>query len=311
MRNWMLQILQRPWQSALAVFVLTIFPLLNVLASPLLGLITLRNGLKAGLIALIGGIAGTWLIVYFELGHSLPQSYDLIVLQLVADFGLLMIAALILRSVVSLSLALYITALVLCVIAIGLQLFGKLPDANVWHSLYIEQQTLLGVPNAGDGGVMGFNPTETTLLFEILAKSWMAVLFLVTILKLLLARWWQSRLYYPGGFQQAFHSLRISSLSLLILTPFLIAGFIPQAPLWLAVCSSVVLCLLAILGCGIVHGLVGQRKGWAATLTLALFYGIFFFALTNGFADVWVFAVVMLTIADSFLNLRQRFQPVK
>ena len=234
MRNWMLQILDRPWQSALAVFVLTIFPLLNVLASPLLGLITLRNGLQVGLLALCGGIAGTGLIAYFEFGHSLFQSYGVLLLQLAGDFALVMIAALILRRVVSLSLALYFTALLLCAFAIGLHLFHDLPDATVWHNFYLQQQALFG-PNNADQSIMGFDQDKLLLLFTIVAKSWMGVLFLATVLKLFLARWWQARLYNPGGFQQAFHSLRLSPLILLSLMPFLIGGLIAQSPLWLSV----------------------------------------------------------------------------
>jgi len=311
MRNWMLHILQRPWQSALAVFALTIFPLLNVMASPLLGLITLRNGLQVGLIALVGGMAGTALIAYMELGDELSQAYALILFQLIADFGVLIVAACILRKVVSLSLALYLTALFLCATVMILQLTYGLPDASVWHGIYLEQQSLLATPATTDEGIMGFSKEQSALLFEVVARSWMAVLFLVTALKLLLARWWQSRLYYPGGFQQAFHEVRISSLTLLSLMPFLIGGFIPQAPLWVPVCGGVALALLVIIGCGVVHGLIGQRKGWGPTGLLTLFYGLFFLSLTNGFGDVWIFAVIMLTIVDSFLNLRLRFKPAE
>jgi len=300
------RLLQHPLQSAMAVFVLSLLPLVNALAGPFLALVTLRNGRNAGLIALVAGAAGTWLFTYYELGSAFSQLYDVMFLRLASDYGFLVVVALLLRYFVSLSLTLYVTTLTLCALVIVIQLLFGLPDASTWQSYYMEQQAALGVANPGQT-IMGLDAVQSRMLFEIVAKGWVAMLFLATVLKLFLARWWQARLFNSGGFQQAFHSLRLTPRALLSLLPFFVGSLFSEAPQWVATCGVLVICLLALFGCGVVHGLIAQRKQHNKLL-LFLFYGIFFLAMGQGYADFWILGVVLLAIADSFLNLRLRYQ---
>jgi hypothetical protein len=54
------------------------------------------------------------------------------------------------------------------------------------------------------------------------------------VMSLLLARWWQSAVYNPGGFQEEFHGFTISSkVAVILLAFFLIGRLIPEGyQLW-------------------------------------------------------------------------------
>lgn len=119
------------------------------------------------------------------------------------------------------------------------------------------------------------------------------------ILALILARWWQSLLYNPGGFQREFHRLRLS--------PVLSMGLVGAIVLFFALDDSafsrwipLLTVPLVISAVSFVHWIVAERSlsgSW-----LVMFYLLLVFLVQLAYP-----LLVSMALLDSWMNLRQRF----
>ena len=114
------------------------------------------------------------------------------------------------------------------------------------------------------------------------------------VMCLLLARWWQSMLYNPGGFGTEFRALRLAPqvTMVLVVSGLMIASAGMQYRVW-AVLTALPLTLAGI---ALVHYKVWQRGRGAQPL-------VFFYILWLLF-DLVKAAVVIVAVVDSFRNLR-------
>jgi hypothetical protein len=246
-----------------------------------LALVILRRGAGAGAWLFMWALlpAGTLLYAY---GDSGPLA------MLVGT----MFLAIVLRSTVSLSLAVLagvgvgvVTGLALAVFSgeyLGqmVTFFGEFL-ATLEQQLAEEGQPIvLPRPDAGQiAGMLG------------------AVTAMISMLCLLLARYWQSALYNPGGFGVEFKALCYSAAvsSLLAVAAIALWSFGQQYRSWAMIC----LLPLTFAGLALIHARVealGQGKGW-----LTWFY------ITWLFFDPVKFLLVLFVIADSWINFRQRW----
>ena len=120
---------------------------------------------------------------------------------------------------------------------------------------------------------------------------------LTCTLSLMLARWWQSLLYNPGGFQQEFHVLRLDKMQVVAL----VAGLVllsssEQYQFW----SWLFAVPLVLAGIALVHGLVAQM-GLAGQWLVLFYVALVLFAPLTPF-------VMMMAIADSAVDFRQRWK---
>lgn len=201
------------------------------------------------------------------------------------------IAALVLRATVSWPLALTASAALGLVVAVGFQTIGShyvdtllqaLAQlfAEMRSSLPEEQRVMLRDPVASQvSGLLGLSTT------------------MATVISLLLARWWQSMLYNPGGFRVEFHQLRLPPL----LATGLVAGAVLVAvlggPAWYfwALLFAVP---LVVAGFALVHGAVAL-KGWRR-MPLVILYVTWLFS-------GWVKALLLLlAVVDSWWDFRGR-----
>jgi len=118
---------------------------------------------------------------------------------------------------------------------------------------------------------------------------------LLTLISLFTARWWQAKLYNPGGFQQEFYQLRLSRTNILVLVAGLILfssieGYHQWA--WLFAIPIIVV------GIALVHALVALKQ-----LSRHWLFGFYVMFIT--FAPV-VPLLMMAVIADSALDFRLR-----
>ena len=249
-----------------------------------LALVTLRKGAGYGASLFMWALlpAGTLLYAY---GDSGPMTL------LVGTMAL----ALVLRSTVSLSLS--ILAGVGVGILIGLVLIAFSAESlsqlvaffgeflgGLEEQLSKEGQTVV-LPRPEAGQIAGMLGAATAM---------------VSILCLLLARYWQAALYNPGGFGTEFRALRYSMMVSAALAAVAIAlwSFGEQYRSWAMIC----LLPLTFAGLALIHARVdalGQSKMW-----LTWFYIIWLLF------DPVKFMLVLFVIADSRINFRQRWPKV-
>jgi hypothetical protein len=118
------------------------------------------------------------------------------------------------------------------------------------------------------------------------------------VLALMLARWWQSELYNPGGFKQEVQQTRLTpkgSLPLVLVMAgcLLTDGF----GTWVGVVSIP----FVVIGSGLVHWILGRQNRSSQWYVMYYVTLGMFFQLASA-------ALVVLVIADGFIDLRQRIQ---
>ena len=133
------------------------------------------------------------------------------------------------------------------------------------------------------------------------AAGWLAVMTTFSlVVALLLARWWQSLLYNPGGFQTEFHQLRLSPaqavVSLVATLYCLLQG--GDYLTWLGVFAMPLL----LSGIALVHfGVLARQLG---VQVLILFY--FAVVVLNPLSFL---LLVLAAFADTWVNFRARLKP--
>lgn len=124
-----------------------------------------------------------------------------------------------------------------------------------------------------------------------------AIYLLVTILCLLLGRYWQSKLYNPGGFGAEFQQLRLPKGYSLV-TVLLMLG-LSGLPADLAGIVPVVTVPMALAGLALLHYFAGKQAGsmWMLPVYIGLFIlGPYTYTL-----------LIFLALLDSLFSFRQRF----
>ncbi|MBA4290951.1 MAG: hypothetical protein C0439_18435, partial [Pseudomonas sp.] len=138
-----------------------------------------------------------------------------------------------------------------------------------------------------------------SLIAPVLTGLIAALLQIVSLLSLILGRYWQAQLYNPGGFGREFRALRLPTpLAMLLLVGMLLGPNLgPQMAMLTPLCSVP----LAFAGIALLHGLVAQgrmAKFWLVGLYITL---LLFLQLTYPL-------LVVLAIVDSLLDFRGRFE---
>jgi|SRR5690554_6280764 len=128
---------------------------------------------------------------------------------------------------------------------------------------------------------------------EVLAGLMAAMVQLMALLSLVLARYWQSMLYNPGGLRQEFHRIRLPRLVVAALVLVSLAGSTLEMAGLAIVCGMA----LAFAAVSCVHGLAAKTR--FATFWLVAFY----LALVLQIQLVMPL-LVLLAIADSLFDLR-------
>ncbi|ERO62854.1 membrane protein [Pseudomonas piscis] len=139
-----------------------------------------------------------------------------------------------------------------------------------------------------------------TLIAPILTGLIAALLQAISVLSLILGRYWQAVLYNPGGFGREFRAIRIPLGPAMLLLACMLVGpsFGPQLAMLTPMCSVP----LAFAGLALIHGLVAQGR-------LARFWLVGVYITMLPFMQLIYPLLVVLAIVDSLIDFRGRLAP--
>jgi hypothetical protein len=272
-------------QATLVVVVSAALPLLFWLSAAAGSLVLLRRGWSDALGILAWALLpaiGWW---YFGEPRTL--------LVLLGALGL----ALLLRANPSWNRVL------LCSVVLGL-VYGLVLGAHFREpieAMALELQKLM--PQMLDGMHQQMSVDERarldSLIAPVLTGLIAALLQIVSLLSLMLGRFWQAQLYNPGGFGREFRALRLPPpLAMLLLVGMLLG---PNLGSQMAMLTPLCSVPLAFAGIALLHGMVAQgrlAKFWLVGLYITL---LLFMQLTYPL-------LVVLAIVDSLFDFRGRFE---
>ena len=264
-------------QATLVAVVFAIIPVLFWISAAVVALVILRKGYQAGAQVFMWSLLPA--LMWWSNGDPTP-ALTLIgvaglasVLRYSAHWTYVLVASMLVAIVSMPILASYLQEVMLTFAKAGIQLeaTNSLPDEVTAEQVQALMEGVLGAVH-------------------------LAILLACTVL----ARWWQSALFNPGGFQTEFHQLRLpvwltGSLALLVFGLSNIADMTQ----WLFILAIPLL----FAGLALVHGLVEQMKLGRMWL-IATYLGLLF-------SSALVFTLLaLLATLDSLFGLRKRF-PVR
>ena len=264
-------------QAIMSAFVTGLIPLVNTVLSPaLVALVILRHGPTEGMRILMWAVlpAIGWTVIG-DMTH-------LMVLLGVAGL------ALVLRRSGSWQLALIASILVGVAAEISMRFNPQFVE------MLQQQLQLMLDANSETAGLF----SEPDALRAAIGSLFGVMSMFVSICVLILARWWQSLLYNPGGFGREFHELRMdfrvaAGLVLLVL----LANFgAPVLQGWI----MYFMLPLFFAGLALVHGLAALKR--ISRVWLIVFYVVLMNPLT-------VQILTIAALADSWINFRGKVKP--
>lgn len=268
-------------QATLVVGIAAAIPVLFWLSAAAASLVLMRKGFQQSLPVIIGALlpAGIWAwqgnpYAILMIGCTLVLAA---VLRQSADWLRTLLASIVVGLLVAWSLqAAFSGAIMIVAEAIFEALPQVLPDL---HGQLSEEELL----------------KLKALLPPVLIGLLAAAVQFMSLLSLMLGRYWQAMLYNPGGFAQDFQRVRLPRLvavalvALMFLSPSLSVGLAALTPL----CAVV----MAIAAMSLIHGLASRHRMsvfWLAGLYLGLFF----------FSQILIPLLVIMALVDSLVDFR-------
>jgi hypothetical protein len=250
-------------------------PLLNWLSTAIVSLVVLRQGAAEGAMVLL------WTLL--PLGVALYLFGDpTAMISLFGTVGL----ALILRATTSWELTLA-AAVVLSAVGSLVFEFTASEVLLVIVDMYMEYSKQVSMELSYEAA------RKSVFGFFAMGQAYAMLALLI------LARWWQSVLYNPGGFQKEFHQLRLTgrlSTGLVVLL-MVCVGLSDLLGRWIPLLTVP----LIVAGLGFVHWFTKEKKmssNWlVAFYFLLLLFSQFIYPL-----------IASLALMDSYLDMRKRIQ---
>ncbi len=277
-------VMKSPSRALGAAVVAALIPVLSVFSGAIVALVWLRMGPAQGIkILLAAALPG----LYFWVTASSPD----VLLGVVGAAAL----AQVLRTNQGWSRVLIVGALAASFIALTVQWLDDALQLQI-IDLLLDQG---GLAESYELTALDQQQLAATLgwLFNGVITS---VQLLMLIASLIIARWWQSVLYNPGGFQAEFHALRLPLWSAAFLP--LVLALVVSGQTWLMPAIPVLLVPHLIAGIALVHGVFAIKK--YNSFWLGLLYVLLIF--TQPYMSL---LLVLIALADSVVNIRYRLAP--
>lgn len=264
-------------EALLVAVVASVVPMFFWIGSAAVGLLTLRRG------GTEGGFVALWALlpclVLARFGEVVPAA---------AMIGIWLVA-MVLRATRSWSLTLLAASAIGLVFGLGLLGAG---------GAYLEAVRTIAEGFIAEVGKRSGDPAVAAQLqapdTQQIASIFGFMLALTLVGCTVLARWWQSALFNPGGFREEFHAIRFGSVPGLALVGAGASLYLqgPAMQIW----AQIVMLPLLVAGIGLVHALVARRR-------VGGMLGLLYAALL--LAPPVKYVVMGLAAVDAVANLRR------
>ena len=260
--------------AVIAILLASVIPFLSFISNAVVALVILRHGVTEGLKVLVWAVlpgcalaygSGDWRMLAAVLSVAILST----VLQLSKEWQKVLLAA----------------------IFVGAALNMVMPWL-MFDSLQHLLQELLKLEGVD---FQGLDPNEVA---ESLSGLLGTSILVEAIVCLLLARWWQAKLYNPGGFQTEFHQLRAPwIISVVALAVWMLST--QQAPGTYLSWSILVGIPVVLSGIALLHNLFKVKKinsQWLVTCYLVAFI-------------LWSLIyplLILVVLADAFMDFRSK-----
>lgn len=263
------------------------------LSAAVIALVALRLGALATLRVAGPALAGVALAGALMLGQGGAIAVSGLVAWLPA-----VALALVLRQRVRLDDTLLVACAVGWAVVVGTYLFVEDP-AGLWRDLLHRMMPPEAMATRFDLSAEAVRQIIDTMAPLMTGLVAMSVVF-SAITSLLLARWWQSLLYNPGGFGREFRALRLGRTAAAA-TVGITALALFTTPAWIDSLALVVASVYVFQGLAVAHGVVKGLElgpGWLAALYIALL----------PLMPYVVFGLMIVGAVDSWADYRRRVQ---
>jgi len=264
-------------EALLVAVVASVVPMFFWVGSAAVGLLTLRRG------GTEGGFVALWALlpclVLARFGEVVPAA---------AMIGIWLVA-MVLRATRSWALTLLAASAIGLVFGLGLLGAG---------GAYLEAVRTIAEGFIAEVGKRSGDPAVAAQLqapdTQQIASIFGFMLALTLVGCTVLARWWQSALFNPGGFREEFHAIRFGSVPGLALVGAGASLYLqgPAMQIW----AQIVMLPLLVAGIGLVHALVARRR-------VGGMLGLLYAALL--LAPPVKYVVMGLAAVDAVANLRR------
>jgi hypothetical protein len=139
-----------------------------------------------------------------------------------------------------------------------------------------------------------------SLIAPVLTGLIAALLQIVSVLSLIVGRYWQALLYNPGGFGREFRAIRFPLGPAMLLLALMLLG--PNLGAQMAMLTPLCSVPLVFAGLALIHGLVAQKR-------LARFWLVGLYVTLLLFMQLIYPLLVVLAIVDSLIDFRGRSTP--
>ncbi len=284
--------LQASLLAATFLVLALIFPLSAWLSSAFIGLVFLRKGLAAGLqVVLIAGV-GACTLSWLALGTA-----QVVLLPLVLFWIPIIIVSSVLHRTVIIAHSLLSAGIIGFLVVLGLFSWYNGDPSVIWMQIFDEMKLGAELPEQ-----MLIQSSDVNEFLAVMAKlmtvTFAGMIVISATISLLLARFWQAKLYNPGGFGAEFRALKFGQLPALVAIVIGVLTMLFPSDLLLAL-SIVVLFTFMFQGLSIFHYLIVHRSmsnGWL--------YGLY--ALMLILLPQMALLLSTIGVSDEWLNWRER-----
>lgn len=308
-------LLENRWRALLLTFLITFVPLLGIGVSILIAaFMTLRKGFVEG--ALFTAAATIPIaIAFLMLGNKLDTNQLMIWIELgvaiISNILTWAFAVMLFRQS-SWSDVIQIAALMGVLVISVIHL--AYPDVADWWGVELlasAKQT----PSSADQVLkaLGVNIVQMRVDAVSITKyyatgSMVAIVLLVSLTQLVVARWWESVIFSPGRTRRELHNLRLSRLAgVLFLFALALTYYGNEVALDI---MPVLYVLFGAVGLSLVHYLFGLMNSKVVLFWLVLFYTVLILTSFGLLGPGGVFLIAVLALCDVWLDFRKRFRKI-